>query len=160
MMFYSHLIVAAAGFGVYVKCVTGQSLLEAQSPELWAGLAGVLLGAALPDIDHPESTVGRRVKWLSYPIRMVFGHRGITHSLLAVLGFAWVAFNFNSPFISWLGLGYLLHLLGDYLTNSGIPLFYPSSKRYRFFVTTGTNSLSEPLMVAAVVISSFFIMNL
>jgi len=44
----------------------------------------------MPDIDHPQSAFGKRVLPLSIPIATVFGHRGITHSLLAVAGMSWV----------------------------------------------------------------------
>ncbi|VEB43121.1 Inner membrane protein ydjM [Chromobacterium violaceum] len=49
-------------------------------------LAGGLAGSLLPDIDHPKSWLGRRIPFLSRPISYLFGHRGITHSLLAVVG--------------------------------------------------------------------------
>ncbi len=152
MMFPSHLVVAAAGFAVYIHAVTDGQFQWQLSFELVAGFALVMLGAMLPDIDHPDSTVGKRVKWLSYPIRMVFGHRGITHSLFAVMAMLWCAYAANNIWLSWLALGYLLHLVGDYLTDSGIPLLYPiSRKRYRFLITGTTNGLTEPIMVCAVV---------
>ncbi|MBV9748546.1 MAG: metal-dependent hydrolase, partial [Acetobacteraceae bacterium] len=43
-------------------------------------------GGLLPDLDHPRSWVGRRLRVLSRPLAAAFGHRGATHSLLAVLG--------------------------------------------------------------------------
>lgn len=152
MMLPSHLVVAAAGFAVYIHSVTDGQFQWQFSLELVAGFLVVMLGAMLPDIDHPDSTVGKRVKWLSYPIRVVFGHRGITHSLFAVAVMLWFSYAANSIWLSWLALGYLLHLVGDYLTDSGIPLLYPlSRKRYRFLITGTTNSMTEPVMVCLVV---------
>ena len=46
------------------------------------GLA--VAGPLSPDIDHPKSWVGRRMKLISIPISKLFGHRGITHSIVAV----------------------------------------------------------------------------
>lgn len=157
MMFGSHLTVAAAGFAVYLRAVAGEPTAWPLDLSLLAAFALVMLGAALPDIDHPESTVGRRVKWLSHPIRLVFGHRGITHSIVAVFGMMWLAFVYGNVWLSWLALGYLLHLVGDYLTDSGIPLLYPFSRaRYKFLITGSTNGISEPLIVGAVLVCSAF----
>lgn len=157
MMFGSHLVVAASGFAVYLRLVAGEPSAWPVDWSVFAGFSLAMLGATLPDIDHPESTVGRRVKWLSYPIRMLFGHRGITHSLFAVAGMFWLAFVFGNVWLSWLALGYLLHLVGDYLTDSGIPLFYPlSRRRHHFLITGSTNGASEPLIVAMVVLGSGF----
>lgn len=160
-MMPSHLIVAAAGFAVYLHVVTGGQLMQAVSLDVMAGFLVVMLGAILPDIDHPESTVGRRVKVISYPIRLIFGHRGITHSLFAVVLMMWLAVTVDNIWISWLALGYLLHLVGDYLTDSGIPLLYPlTRKRFRFLITGTTNGATEPLIVGLVLISTgVFIAN-
>lgn len=38
----------------------------------------------LPDLDHPNSLLGRCLPWSSGPLFRLFGHRGFTHSLLAV----------------------------------------------------------------------------
>ena len=43
------------------------------------------IGALLPDIDHPSSWVGRRLRVISRPLAATIGHRGITHSLVAVV---------------------------------------------------------------------------
>src|SRR3954470_24677763 len=48
------------------------------------GLA--VLGSLLPDIDHPKSWVGKRVWPVSLVCAKLFGHRGMTHSLIAVAG--------------------------------------------------------------------------
>lgn len=96
--------------------------------------------STIPDLDSPNSYVGRWFPWLSEPIAYSFGHRTLTHSLpfLVVVGlFAW-------PLSSgyWLALvgGVGSHLLVDMMTLSGVALFYPStarcvlpgSARYRF----------------------------
>lgn len=157
MMFGSHLIVAASGFAVYLRTVAGEPSSWPVDVSLVAGFLVVMFGAALPDIDHPESTVGRRAKWLSHPIRLIFGHRGITHSAVAVAGMMWLAIAQNNVWLSWLALGYLLHLFGDYLTDSGIPLLYPFSRaRHRFLITGSTNGASEPIIVSLIVIAAGF----
>jgi inner membrane protein len=97
---------------------------------------GVMLGSLLPDIDHPQSYLGRRLWILSAPINKLFGHRGFTHSLLSLflLGTATAVWWANNPlFFGGLLLGYLSHLLGDMTTISGVPLLYPKKTRYKFF---------------------------
>ncbi|MGZ8256636.1 MAG: metal-dependent hydrolase [Gallionella sp.] len=103
-------------------------------------VAGGILGAYLPDIDHPKSAFGSRVLPLSIPISAVFGHRGITHSLIAVVGVSWLMWwalhqshfeqGFATPLVAGIAAGYLSHLVGDFFTNSGIPLLYPIRRRF------------------------------
>ena len=103
-------------------------------------LSGGVAGSYLPDIDHPKSAFGSRVLPLSLPISAIFGHRGITHSLIAVValsGLLWWVFqraNWHEgiavPVLVGIAVGYLSHLLGDWLTNSGVPLLWPSKRRF------------------------------
>jgi hypothetical protein len=51
-------------------------------------LALVIGGAVLPDIDHPCSWVGRRVRLISHPLAALIGHRGCT-ALYAGRGRLW-----------------------------------------------------------------------
>lgn len=96
---------------------------------------GVALGSLLPDIDHPKSFLGTKIPLIPSIIYKSFGHRSITHSLLALitLGIATVSYIHVQPYLL-LGnfIGYISHLLGDMLTAQGIPLFWPlEKKRYR-----------------------------
>ena len=100
----------------------------------------------IPDIDEPNSKIGSKVTGISKTTKAIFGHRTITHSLLGVLIFAfgvnYIVDFFSLPdFITtFFILGYLSHLLGDVLTISGVPLFYPLSKKYAIpIVKTGGN---------------------
>jgi len=93
-----------------------------------AGYILAILGSLLPDIDHPQSTFGRCIPAVSRAVARVFGHRGITHSFIAVLAFTCLIFAVGNTFTGLpaaLSMGYLSHLLADYLTRSGIPLFWP-----------------------------------
>lgn len=103
-------------------------------------LSGGVVGSYLPDIDHPKSAFGSRVLPLSLPISAIFGHRGITHSLIAAAGMSWLMWwvfqqahwdkGFAVPMVVGVAAGYLSHLLGDWLTNSGVPLLWPSNRRF------------------------------
>ncbi|MCP6617940.1 metal-dependent hydrolase, partial [Klebsiella pneumoniae] len=77
MMAGSHIALGAAAWLVAAPKF-GLPAVDAAS----LGLA--VLGALLPDIDHPKSWVGKRTRPVSNVIGWIFGHRGITHSALAV----------------------------------------------------------------------------
>lgn len=104
---------------------------------LWQTVPLALASALLPDLDHPNSLLGRRLPWISGPLSRLFGHRGCTHSLLAVGVGVWGLAQFQGPGLisvaakDALIIGYLSHLLGDWLTPAGIPLFWPLRQRYR-----------------------------
>lgn len=115
----------------------------------WLGLpidivsiAAAFLGSLLPDIDHHKSWVGRRLFFLSVPIQMIFGHRGVTHSLLAMIAIGAVAcWRLTISLDGWLVAlltAYLFHLLGDWVTG-GVPLLWPRDKTYRapFYFNVG-----------------------
>ncbi|MEG0999973.1 MAG: metal-dependent hydrolase [Cellulosilyticaceae bacterium] len=94
----------------------------------------VLVGSLLPDIDHTKSFLGSRLLLFSKPLNKWFGHRTLTHSLLTV------GLLFYSSFAAWgflpittgLFTGCISHILLDSLTNKGVAIFYPlSKKRYR-----------------------------
>lgn len=122
-------------------------------------LALASTGALLPDIDHPSSWVGRRLRVISRPLAATIGHRGITHSLIAVLACL--------VFLRWEGLsrvvidplvvGYLSHLAADLLTTGGLRLAWPSSKRQALGVCR-TGSFLETVIVAAAAIGTGFYM--
>ena len=148
MMARNHMPFAMACWWGYAL-ITGQSITGLAS--LMAGLGGLL-----PDLDHPESTVGRRVRLISLPLSALVGHRGMTHSVLAVVGMAALMIAVtNLPALSgarWailpLCVGYLSHLLGDGLTKGGIPLLWPSKRRYSLNLFH-TNSWKETVLVGA-----------
>jgi inner membrane protein len=152
MMIAGHLTVATAGFIVYIETVTnGQWGL---SMDVAVGWVITMIGALLPDLDHPKSTLGRRFRYISYPITIIFGHRGITHSLIAVVGVSYAAYVFQSNIVAWLAMGYLLHLLGDYLTPSGVPLLYPYKKNYRGLIVAKTGTMGESFLAGVILISA------
>lgn len=98
----------------------------------------VVLGSLLPDIDHPHSQVGKLTQPVSGFLARYLGHRGVTHSLLAVVGFTSLLFasaegmgaNRPSSLLAAVSIGYLSHLLADYLTLTGIPLLWPLKLKF------------------------------
>lgn len=120
-----------------------------------AAIALATAGALLPDIDHPSSWVGRRLRVVSRPLATVTGHRGVTHSLVAVL--ACLVFlrweGWTRAVIDPLVVGYLSHLAADLLTTSGLRLAWPSRKRQAIGLCR-TGSFAETVIVAGVAIGT------
>lgn len=109
----------------------------------WHIVPAAVLTCLLPDIDHPKSFLGQRIPWIARPVARMFGHRGFTHSLLAV--FAGLTLFYLKIPDGWLlpadaiqgmVLGYLSHILADMLTPAGVPLLWPCRWRFRFPIVT------------------------
>lgn len=147
MMAGSHVVMGAA-LWVGVAKLTGQNPAEPQA------LAAAALGALLPDIDHPQSWAGRKLRVVSVPLSLIVGHRGITHSLLAVAGAMALLATMSTKWMAApVVIGYLSHLLADSLTPSGVPLLWPSKRRFSLN-WCDTGSWVEMGLVAMVAIAA------
>lgn len=109
------------------------------------GAAAAALAALLPDVDHPGSYAGRRLRPVSVLLEMTTGHRTVTHTVwfcVAAGILAALASVFVRPYTSALGLasvrwppwpaaglyaflGSLSHLALDALTRSGVEPLAP-----------------------------------
>lgn len=110
-----------------VGAVIGHPLTPAEA--VWAAA-----GSLLPDIDTPTSLVGKVCPPLSQWLERHWGHREVTHSLLAVavITLVTVPVALQVGYGGWataLVIGYLSHLLLDANTKSGVKLFHPSAVR-------------------------------
>ncbi|MBR9703375.1 metal-dependent hydrolase [Candidatus Woesearchaeota archaeon] len=124
-------------FGLFVG--TGAHVLWGGDPFLT--LVSAALGALLPDIDHPASFIGRRVK----PVAWLARHRGFFHSLFgaAILtGLYEVILRtsgyVNTPLPAYFFAGFLSHLILDASTKEGIQPFYPAKKKIKGQKRTGS----------------------
>jgi inner membrane protein len=113
--------------------------------------AGVVVGSLLPDIDEPKSYVGRRSFGMSNKVKEAFGHRGMTHSLLVwgmiALVVTWES---SSLFATGFVLGYLFHIIEDFLSVQGVPLFWPlQAKRYKIPLYRTGNIVEMMIFYAA-----------
>jgi inner membrane protein len=145
MMAGSHVVVGATAW-LFVAPHLGMHGL-APVP---LGLA--VCGALLPDIDHPQSWLGRRVPVISRPLSALIGHRGFTHSLLAVALCLWVLHErgWHRAVVLPLIVGYLSHLAADLVTPAGLPLAWPLAARQSLPLCR-TGGFGEPLIVALLV---------
>lgn len=89
-------------------------------------LAGVLFGSLFPDIDEPNSSLGKKVWFLSKDINLLIGHRTFTHNILlymaiALFSFILMEFEHNEIFFLFgFCLGSVFHILEDSITNGGV----------------------------------------
>jgi membrane-bound metal-dependent hydrolase YbcI (DUF457 family) len=112
-----------------------------------AAAASIL--SLLPDIDHPESTIGRVFRPVSKYIQRKYGHRTVTHSIFAIMFISAVLLpllliprllQWGEPF--WTGLyaaallAFSSHIFIDLFNKSGVRIFSPfSQKEYISFRT-------------------------
>lgn len=143
MNYKQHLL-----FGVFCSGV-GDFVIQNFSTRLSSIETAMYLGAAtfgslLPDIDHPNSFLGRRIwGWLiPYHERQDIArkiHRKFTHSLTFVIGIAGVTLLTGYSIVSMgLTIGIVSHLLGDMMTSSGVPLLYPSREAFKLPIRIDT----------------------
>lgn len=85
-----------------------------------------MLGALLPDIDHPQSKLGRLLWPLSATLYRTVGHRGPTHSFFFLfLTLIPLVFGVSLTWVFPVFIGCAMHLLADCLTPKGCQLLYP-----------------------------------
>ncbi|HEC16017.1 MAG TPA: metal-dependent hydrolase [Sedimenticola sp.] len=115
--------------------VTGQAVFllgaiaTGHAPTLVEALV-VLLASSIPDLDSRHSYVGRMLPFISGPLECRFGHRTLTHSLIAQAIFSAVAYA-TLPFGYFMALlsGWVSHSLADMMTPAGVCWFWPSRVR-------------------------------
>ncbi len=140
----SHVVV-----GVAAWLAAAPLLHLAPADPVYLGLA--VTGSLLPDIDHPHSWVGRRARPFSTVIAATLGHRGVTHSAVAVIALLMLlAQGGRQALGSALAVGYLSHLAADMLTPRGLRLAWPLRRTWGLPVCR-TGSPMEPLIVLALV---------
>ena len=118
MMFLTHIVVGL--------CV-GLLFIANTKPDLMIlALFLILLGTVLPDIDAPNSKAKKRLGILGIFVK----HRGIFHSLLIPIIVGLILFDqigllYGFAFF----LGYVVHLILDSMTKTGIAFLYPFTKK-------------------------------
>jgi inner membrane protein len=145
MMARSHVVVGLAAW-VVVAPLLHLSVVEPVN----VGLA--VAGSLLPDVDHPRSWVGRRTRPISTAVAAVVGHRGVTHSAIAVLGLSSLLLHvgYRWPGVAALAVGYLSHLGVDMLTPQGLRLAWPLRGTWGFPLCR-TGSPAEPIIVLVLI---------
>ena len=128
------------------------------------------LGAAvalLPDLDIDTSmasnSLGPITRMLSRGVAWIAGgHRGGTHSLLALALVTYAAWSAHvpGPYLRAIAVGYASHLLADFLTGNGVPVLWPVDTHRQGGAPLGnTGGWREHAAVAAIVLLSFSLLT-
>ena len=86
--------------------------------------ASSAFGSLLPDIDDPNSMIGRLFVHIASFINRVFGHRTITHDLMIFLPLFIASFFVKNTIFFGIMLGYIGHLFLDSWTEQGVCFNY------------------------------------
>ena len=118
-------------------------------------IAFISAGALLPDMDHPQSIIGRIFMPISIPLSRWLGHRGAFHAFW-LWGIVCAMGIFYWPLL-FVGIGCFLHIIADCFTVSGVRAMTPfSQKLFVFFkrewrIKTGSKSELAILMIAGTI---------
>ncbi len=102
----------------FVPFIYNQDLMLSDSFLLF--IAGVIFGALIPDIDEERSSMGSKIKPLSFALHISIGHRTISHNLFLWAVVALYGFKISSAGVFGIGVGAILHILEDGATNNGV----------------------------------------
>lgn len=135
MMAYSHIIIGITSY------------IALAEPVAVAPLVAVALGSLLPDADHEQATINK----LLPPLKLVAKftkHRALTHSMAFVLLVVAVAFLIGDYLALCVAWGYVMHVLADMLTVSGVKFFHPLSGMNVRVAWLRTNGATEHLIIS------------
>jgi len=107
-----------AGFAIMIAAMCDAGLGAATA---------AAIGGLIPDIDHPQSSIGRVLFFLSIPINNRFGHRGLIHSVFIYIVPLICGILMDMKILQWLMIGCISHGVIDCLNKSGVRLFMPFS---------------------------------
>lgn len=129
--------------------LTWDSALHNKAPSIGLFIWVVIFGL-LPDIDTGASIIGRLFPSVSQEIEREFGHRTVTHSLLALGVAASIAYLLFSNAWLILTLAYASHLVVDMLVGqTGILLLYPARLSFDI-LSIQPNTNSEVIILIAI----------
>lgn len=98
--------------------------------ELLVLFYSILIGSLFPDIDEPNSAIGRKSFIISHFLNIFFGHRTITHTLLVIIvcySFSFAFIGYIEVFLIGLAIGIFVHCVGDMLVKETLSsFFYPA----------------------------------
>jgi len=112
----SHVTTSFA-IGAMIPLMLHNNLLHTSEYMYYA--IGIVIGALLPDIDEEHSYIGRRLFFIAEPLNALIGHRTLTHNLLIYIPLLLYGYHWHSYISLGIGVGAMLHVLEDSVTNSG-----------------------------------------
>jgi len=127
----------------------------------------ISIGSLLPDLDHTQSYISKKVPLISQIIAFFTSHRGFTHSISGIIAatvtFTAIALFFSLPLVWVVGfmVGYVLHILGDAMTVSGVKVccgykIYLVPKALRFRVGSDKEKIYFAIFSALISLETLF----
>mgnify|MGYP000751892564 CR=1 FL=1 len=155
MLWCTHLV---AG-GIAGLLLSGRT--DVETALLSAGIAGV--AALVPDVDSPDSWIGRRIPAIPWALKTAVGHRGPLHSLVGALGFSvCLTFLFRRGFDPFLFKmvfgGYVSHLVADSFNPPKVPWLWPLKTRFGVGLVTPRSSFERLVVVPCAVLTFLWLL--
>ena len=153
-----HHLIAGVCVG---SCLTTSVIISGnyEAIPIATGFLGAVVGSLFPDIDTSTSKIGRKIKIISKIINNIFGHRGLFHCPLLIIGLFFLfryifernaITEYNIAYIGFLfGMG--IHLVCDMFTKGGIPVLYPFYTTKFSLTKMKSGSKKEPIALGVVV---------
>jgi len=124
-----------------------------------------MVSALLPDMESPDSFIGRKLPVISHLNKMVFGHRQAFHSLLGSLVFFLLSLLlvkvFHLPMKYGLAvlIGYLSHLALDSFNPEGVPWLWPFKFRLKIPLTEPGGFIERVVVLPVLTITAVVILG-
>ena len=142
-MYYTHL-----AFGFLVSLIS-IDILDINNKLLFILIATFF--SIFPDIDERKSKIGKKYKFASRIINILFGHRGFFHSIYIPLILYFIFYSISVEIGIAVLVGYFSHLLMDAMTRHGIRPLYPIiNRKINGFIKT--NSLFEKILFLIIIL--------
>lgn len=144
----THAICGTTALVTYIAFNTSAVSIGLSTVNPAIGLVSVAMGSYAPDIDIPDSHLGRKFKIISKHLT----HRGITHTLLVpfvlycVINYLSLSTIVASIIFGFL-FGYVMHLFADMFNKKGIPLLWPLMTKHFYIMTIKTRSATETMFM-------------
>lgn len=159
----SHLICGTiAGLGC---AMVSSELNNVGAPEIISMVVCSSFASLLPDIDMPNSKLGKVVKPYAKIINKLFGHRTITHSVLWLIPMIIFLVKYiDTEFaLLWAGIitGFMSHIISDTFTKGGVPWLYPfKTKRYHLTnIHSGKMDFLFVILTDIIIIGVYYLIN-
>ena len=141
--------------------LVGTLAIEYYKTDLFTSVTIVVLAviaSLLPDICHTQSKIGRKIRIVSFFIRLLFGHRTFTHSILfiVIIGLGLYVIQTPQYYFMTIITGLISHVILDMLTPKGVKLFYPIPLTVKLPITFKTGGLVDLSLASALIIGSLY----
>lgn len=118
------------------------------------------LASLLPDICHTQSKIGRRFKVISFFVRLIFGHRTFTHSILFIAIIAFLLQIIQTPnyYMAAIIIGLVSHVILDMITPRGVKLFYPLPFNVKTPIQFKTGGLVDLSLATTLMVGTVYVL--